>query len=295
MSRRDLSPEERAFLERAQESARARRGDAEPLATVLPFPRSLAARAPRPADGLRPWYCACGVQYRAVRNLGACDACRRDAQARARQQRADAIRAEVLAPAGSLFSGLTLDGDALARRVPPKAIRAARGWRALATSEDGSAFPRMLLLGGTGAGKTSLATAVFRWHLDTALADVVAGGERAAHAEAFARGMVWVSALSLARARREAPLGAEPELVRRARTAAVLLLDDLGQEPPSEQSDVVAILVERHQQEARTLVTCGFPLESERDPSVAGRYGAHLVRRLAEHAHVMVLSAGGVP
>lgn len=293
MIRRDLPAEDLALLSRAQDAARVRRDAVQPLADVLPISlgRLASARTARPVDGLRTWCCACGVQYRATRNLGACDACRRDALARARQQRADGIRAEVMAPAGAAFAGLTLDGEALARRVAPKVIRAAQECRALVVSDDDTAFPRLLLLGGTGAGKTSLATAVFRWHLDNALATVASGGERADHSEAFARGMLWVSSMALARARREARFGAEPDLVRRARTATVLLIDDLGQEPPSEQADVVAILAERHQQEARTLVTCGFPLVADAGPSVESRYGAHLVRRLSERAHVLALPA----
>jgi len=275
-----LHPDDEALLRGAQDRARRRlaEGDTSPsLATIMTEIRALPT-VPGDRRVMREWRCACGAAFVAMRGGGVCDACRVAAQAAARAARADRLRAAALAPAGEDFAHVHLDHPRLTEWVARPAVLAARKAAPLTYCEEAREWALMLLLGGTGAGKTTLGTAVYRWHLDRALA----GDD---HGEEFARRMVWVSAVDLARVRRESKLGAEPTLVRRAREASVLLLDDLGQEPPAEQADLVAILSDRQKAHAKTIVTCGFSLDD-----IGARYGAQLERRLTERAYVMKLS-----
>lgn len=149
----------------------------------------------------------------------------------------------------------------------------------LAQARAAVTAPVVLLVGPTGAGKSSLGTAIFRAHLDRATAQGASPEARSWGARAL-----WVHAKPLSLARRESPLGGEPALLARAREASVLLLDDLGQESPSDQGDLVAVLSERQEEGRPLIVTCGWGIEG-----MVERYGPHLVRRLVEGAEVIDL------
>ena len=129
----------------------------------------------------------------------------------------------------------------------------------------------MLLLGGTGAGKTTLAAAIWRAQADRVLAPGATVRELY-----WAERMVWVHAKALSTARREAPLGHEVPLLREAKRASVLVLDDLGQDAEADKDDVVDVLQEREAAMRPTILTCGFGLER------LAKYGEHIVRRLTE-------------
>jgi DNA replication protein DnaC len=139
----------------------------------------------------------------------------------------------------------------------------------------------LLLLGGTGAGKTTLGTAVFRHLADRLLEPGATEAD-----EEFVRGMVWMPGVELARARRETPLGKPIVKVERALNATVLMLDDLGQEAPCDKDDLVYVLTERQRHRRKTIVTYGYALDS-----LGERYGAHLERRLTERTHVLSLGS----
>jgi DNA replication protein DnaC len=198
-----------------------------------------------------------------------CLACTEQRKAARELERRLGRVAAALASIPERYRWSTFDAPELPGRVPlPLAVRLARKLAPLTA-------PRLVLLvGPTGAGKTTLGTAMFRWHLDGATAEGASDQARSWGAGAF-----WVAARSLAMARRQSPLGTEPGLLVRAREASVLLVDDLGQEAPSDKDDVVALISDRQAEGRPTLVTFGFRLED-----LASRYGAHFERRLVEDA-----------
>lgn len=137
--------------------------------------------------------------------------------------------------------------------------------------------PRVALVGPPGAGKTSLAAAMYR---------AVARGEQSTKT---LYGYRWVSSHKLAKARAGQPLGeGEAPLVQSCMDASLLVLDELGGEDPRYASAVGEVLFERHEQARPTWVTTGVgPKE------IASRYGGGIARRVFEDAAVFRL--GGKP
>lgn len=83
------------------------------------------------------------------------------------------------------------------------------------------------------------------------------------------------AARDIAKARREAPLGGEPELLQRANWCSVLLIDDLGWE--TDPADVLGVIASRYDAGKPTVVTSGLTLQEFGD-----RYGAAVLRRIIE-------------
>jgi DNA replication protein DnaC len=127
------------------------------------------------------------------------------------------------------------------------------------------------LVGGAGAGKTSLAAAMGR------------------HRTMAGKSPWWVRAVDLATARRAMKLGeGETELVRRALSADVLVLDDIGAEDQTQFSKVVAEVIHaRHDDMLDTIVTTGFA-----EKAIGERYGDGIARRLFEECVIQVRKAG---
>lgn len=154
-----------------------------------------------------------------------------------------------------------------------------------------------MLIGATGAGKTTLACAFMREVLDLALEASEARcresdqlRERSHLAPLapwdpvdlarFKRGIHsrFVAAYELARAADEAPLGVEPRALHKARRAALLVLDDLGMDAGHRRRDVVRDLIhERHAQGRPTIITTYLTRKD-----IIAHYGAGIRRRLAE-------------
>lgn len=128
------------------------------------------------------------------------------------------------------------------------------------------AGPAVLFLGAAGTGKTSFAIACLR---ETA-------------------GPCCVSASALERARIEHRAGdGEAPLVKRALSARVLLIDDLGQDKASNVSAVEAVVLARHDANLTTWVTTGLTPEE-----LESRYGAGVRRRLTEPGVGLVVRFG---
>ena len=117
----------------------------------------------------------------------------------------------------------------------------------------------VLVTGGTGAGKTSLGCYLLGVLLGLAPR---AGSSR------------YMMARQIARADRESRLGAEPPILAAARSAAVLVIDELGGEP-SGWDAIRDVIIDRHAAELPTI------LGSWRGPAgVAERYGDGVARRV---------------
>lgn len=160
-----------------------------------------------------------------------------------------------------------VDGADFRRVVAAPLRRVAEKWQ--------PAHGSLVLFGATGTGKT--ATTI-------ALAHRLAGEARQAQSVAdpqvqLVRGICWISALELATARRGHPLGrGEAPEIEAARSATILVLDELGYERHDERDPWLLELVDsRYRRAAPTVLTSG----RSRD-ELEQRYGAACMRRLVE-------------
>lgn len=137
-------------------------------------------------------------------------------------------------------------------------------------------WPILVLHGPTGAGKTSLAVALYRSMIDSTSPESDAAIVRRAQRARFVD------------VRDAVPRSA---VLASARRASVLLLDDVGQEAgegATFQSDercfaIGEILADRHKRRAQTIVT------TDGDPDKWGRtYGAGIARRYWENPEAIV-------
>jgi DNA replication protein DnaC len=138
------------------------------------------------------------------------------------------------------------------------------------TRADGN----VLLLGKTGAGKSTSAVAGAKRILRRAEAQVLPVDEMA-----FAVRLRFVRGRDLVADARNHPLGSrgDPPLFRAAERASLLILDEVGFEPPDVQAGTIARLLERRYDDKskRTWATSGLTKEQ-----FAERYGAALGRKM---------------
>lgn len=124
-----------------------------------------------------------------------------------------------------------------------------------------------LLVGPSGAGKTSLAVACLR--------------ERLAH------GGEYFSAVALGQASLRHKAGAgEAPLVERACRVPLALIDDVGSEAPTAASSLPEVIFRRHESGLATWITTGL-----RRSDLVARYGEGIARRMVEGAVVVRLGA----
>lgn len=148
------------------------------------------------------------------------------------------------------------------------------GAQAMQQAQASLTEPRVIFVGPPGAGKTSLAVAMFH-------AALVAESSDAAR-----QSFRYVSGHALAKARAGHPLGAgEAPVVAQALAAAVLLVDELGGEDSRHASAVAEVIYERHAEDLPTWVTTGVGPQE-----LAARYGGGIARRLFEGATVIRLT-----
>lgn len=134
---------------------------------------------------------------------------------------------------------------------------------------DGS----LVLCGKTGSAKSSSVVA-WIWQEHDALRTRVAAGEK------LRFDFAWVSGFELAGARKRSQLGDEAPLVKHASAVALLVLDDVGCEPKSEETFVV--LDARYRAQLATIVTS--PLEPA---ALIGHLGGGGYRRALEHGRLV--------
>lgn len=203
---------------------------------------------------LRCWGCPAPVE-----RPGYCTAC---TKIRHEEEQAER-RAQTLRTVPRRYQWATgLDVPALTARVTPAS--------AIATARAATAAQSVVLVGPTGAGKTSLAVALLMGRITQR------------------HGGFFVDSRELVRARTEHRLrdGGEAELVEHARGADLLLLDELGAERGvGLAEDVVGELVhERHAHERPTIFCTPF-LSS----AIKAKYGDGIARRIYERATVIPL------
>jgi DNA replication protein DnaC len=143
---------------------------------------------------------------------------------------------------------------------------------------------RVVLVGASGFGKTTLAC----WMLQQVIDGGLAGTREELTRARWAR---FVDAPRLARAVREHPLGeGEAPLLESAHRASVLVLDDVGQELELRlnANPVVDVIRERHARARTTWVTTFLAPEA-----FEKAYGSGTARRVFDEA--AVISLGGRP
>jgi len=128
----------------------------------------------------------------------------------------------------------------------------------------------VVLSGGAGRGKTSVACAILR--------EIAGAKSRVSWRCRF------VEAIELGTSRRDGSLGEIPDAVRVGKGASVLLLDDVGQEAHAEP--IREVLHYRHNRNMPTIVTTFMV-----DTQLRGRYDGGTERRLLDGA--MWLDLGG--
>ncbi len=150
-------------------------------------------------------------------------------------------------------------------KLPPDRISAALAWAAGLDAVP----PSLALTGVTGAGKTSLAVALFAtWF--------------AKHRNEGAR---FVTAIELGLARSRHPLGHDdPPAVIAAIEAPLLILDDLGAEAPMHADVMRQVLHDRHNDDLPTWVTSGLT-----HAELGRRFDGGLARRIFEEAKQVAL------
>lgn len=158
--------------------------------------------------------------------------------------------------------------EELVSTLPPKLASIATTW----TPVDGG----LLLIGPTEAGKTRAAVAVVKRIIRIEETEVrsrprLSGGRSYPRTD-----ITWARASDLALARHGHPLGkGEPEALEKARSAGLLVVDDLGWE---RQFDAVAdVLASRYDAGKITIATSGQPVAA-----LSEKYGDAVVRRIVQ-------------
>lgn len=128
----------------------------------------------------------------------------------------------------------------------------------------------LLITGPTGAGKTTLASAALR---EAIVAD---DGEHRAR---------WIDAFDLATARRNAKLGKEAQLVLKACRAELVVIDDVGSEPPDALKTLEHVVFKRYAEGHVTIFTTWMTFEQ-----LAARYSGGFARRLVDGGTEIKLS-----
>lgn len=156
------------------------------------------------------------------------------------------------------FRSLSFGGEELAKRVKRRA--------AIGEAQAAATSRRVVLMGLSGHGKSSLVAAMLRWR-------AVEKRER----------NVFMHAKSLGLARSQHPLGeGEAPLVRLAMEARILVIDDVGLEPNLPTSAVPDVIFERAERAKATWITTGMKQEE-----VSQRYGEGIARRVFEGAKII--------
>jgi Mrp family chromosome partitioning ATPase len=134
---------------------------------------------------------------------------------------------------------------------------------------------RVVFFGDAGVGKTSLAVALLRALAESAIATTQLGRDE--DLRAIVRRFHFASAHRLGTA--GVAVNGDPDAIRTAMRARVLLLDDLGSERSIPSNPVPDIIAERHAEDRATWITTGLSATE-----IVDRYGGGVARRVLEGA-----------
>lgn len=148
--------------------------------------------------------------------------------------------------------------------------RCAGGAKVVQRAREASSAARVILVGASGTGKTSLAVAMMRQWVE----DQRVPGH-------------FALATDLASARSRASMGREAQEVTDAANSPLLLLDDLGTDVDVPRSAVTEVIFKRHAEQRAIWVTTWL------DPDkAAAKYGEGIARRLYEGAKIIDCGVG---
>lgn len=210
-----------------------------------------------------------------------CDKC---AAAQRQQLRAMGLAAayESLAPSGAMnwcrFGTEEYKARSAKAIVATKTLAPANKKRALELLTRGAwsrKVGNLLILGPKRIGKTIMVIAMGHKILDAALA-----GGLDAEAFGFAKWLRSMTGLDVGRARAETKLGDEPYLITSAKSASLLILDEIGFEDERQDPNAVRDIIYdryRHGGKKPTIATSGCT-----KAELNKRYGSSMVERLTD-------------
>lgn len=138
-----------------------------------------------------------------------------------------------------------------------------------------------LLLGKSATGKTTSVVAMDRRLIAEGLTsgmDLEAQYTKPTPALKFASKIVFATAADIVRSRRIHGLGeGDPPLIQKGRAASLLIIDEAGSEPVDRDGELFALVNDRYNYDAPTIVTSGLT-----SAEFAQRYGDAMLRRLIE-------------
>jgi DNA replication protein DnaC len=212
------------------------------------------------------WKCHCGDVFVAGSGVPPSAQCHKcdDRDQRERDEKyarmaTERRRVNTLQQIPSRYRWAAFDSDLLTNRI--------KAQTAIARAKASQDALSVVLLGGAGSGKTSLACALLR--------------AMASKRDVEGR---FETAFAIAKARQEHSLGeGEAPLIRDATKAKVLLLDEVGAEL-GRNTAVQEVIHERHAHERQTVYTSGFSVDE-----IKSRYGDGIARRIFESAVVIRL------
>lgn len=210
------------------------------------------------AAGPHPCTGGCGTMMRY--STDTCRACaRKQSEEQSRLGRIRWLQQSAQDAVPASFAWAELSSELLPKRIGGastlKKVQAAHS-----ALRDGTATSATFV-GQAGSGKTSAACAILR--------DWILSGKSGRFVDSF----------ELSRAYRNASLGSEPPLITACCETKLLVVDDIGIEPPSGREAIIEVVHRRHSAGSPTIFTTGF-----NQAALQGFYGAGIARRLFERS-----------